>query len=430
MEGYREALKHAPQYLEMDLVASRDGHLVLRHDLLLDNTTNILELAQHGHAFSGRRTARIVEPDRAWMEGFFATDFTLAELKELSMRQSMPFRDHKWDDRSLRIVTIAEMLALVPELRAAGGQSGLYIEMKHPWYHAQMGFDMVDMLLEAIKAAGVSAADAAELLVVQCFDYQALERFSKAMARQGLDIPLVWLINCNSPRPNATQLQQLSALASRTAIGPDTAQLLLPVGTEECAMPEGDVCTGQGRTTGLFCDGRLPPGGLPRSSVLWVEQARALGVAVHAYTVRNENRFMALDFRGSVLDEMRALLDAQTGLNVDGVFVDCPSTALLYRSLGDRGTSRAARDRLGWELPVIMLSVPIGLGLAAWGACCVRTRSAACGLQLGAVRDGEAQMGEGAGAQDILQLADRAPLVAGNMSDSVEWGKDDTPTLS
>src|SRR5512145_2814403 len=136
LEGYRKAIELGADFIEPDLVATRDGVLVARHEPNITSTTDVRERPE----FASRKTRRTV--DGVEEEGWFVTDFTLAELKTLRAIQPFPDRDPAYNGK-FQIPTFDEVLDLARSESARVGRSiGVYAETKHPTYHASLGLKL------------------------------------------------------------------------------------------------------------------------------------------------------------------------------------------------------------------------------------------------------------------------------------------------
>ena len=163
------------------------------------------------------RSCSVVEEGQQPVAGYFAVDFDLPELQQLHAQQAMPHRDQSRNN--LRIATFSSLLELQRSRRTAGERLGLYVEMKNAWYHTQRGFDIVQLLLDALLLSDLDAVDLQNLFAVQSFEYAALEDFSRRMRSKQLDVPLVWLLDCSSPLPTSDELGEFAKLATYVAVG-------------------------------------------------------------------------------------------------------------------------------------------------------------------------------------------------------------------
>jgi glycerophosphoryl diester phosphodiesterase len=268
-------------YLEQDVVASRDGVLVVLHDIYLDEVSDV------AHRFPERRRA----------DGrHYVIDFDLEELRQLTLRERRRpgggallyperFRDSEVE---FRIVTLDEEIRLIRELnRATGRAVGIYPEIKQPDWHRRHGVDLARELLDALERRGYrSASDAA---FVQCFDRHELERCRREL---GTKLRLVQLVE--------------GAVA-------DT--VLCREGLERVAAYADVVAPSFTRVASPDSQGEL-------QTAPWVPVARAAGLDLHTYTLRPERVPDALSFE--------ALLGFFLSV-ADGVFCDHPDIALAVR---------------------------------------------------------------------------------------------------
>lgn len=176
-------------YIEQDLVLSRDNHLIVTHDITLDRTTDVAQ----------------VFPDRARDDGhFYVIDFTLAELKRLKVTAPFvksgsgttagyPHRFPLWNS-DFRLSTLDEEIELIQGLnKTLGYNIGIYPEIKKPWFHRREGRDIAMQALIKLKEYGY--VNRRQKIFLQCFDAEELQRINRElMPRLGMDLPLVQLI--------------------------------------------------------------------------------------------------------------------------------------------------------------------------------------------------------------------------------------------
>jgi glycerophosphoryl diester phosphodiesterase len=303
LAAYERAIDQGADYIEPDLVASSDGALVARHENELSGTTDVAARDE----FAGRRRTKTI--DGAAVTGWFAEDFTLAELRTLRARERLPgLRPANARHDGLHPVpTLAEIVALVRAKEAETGRRiGLYPEIKHPTFMLQeAGIDMVDLLLAELARLNVAPADP---VFIQSFDVAPLRRLAQRgqfklvqlVAAEGgpADEPALTYADMVSP----SGLAEIATYAD--AVGADLQLILTPEGTP----------------TTLIAD------------------ARAAGLQVHAWTLRKENAFLPPSLRRGNGEGARgcpetlfALL-AQAG--VAGVFADDPALAVAARDGG------------------------------------------------------------------------------------------------
>jgi glycerophosphoryl diester phosphodiesterase len=293
--GYRLAIAEGADFIEPDLVPTRDGHLVVRHEPEIGGTTDV---ARHPE-FADRKTTKVIDGEK--LTGWFTEDFTLAELKTLRARERLPQLrpgSAKYDGLE-PIPTYQEMLDLAKaEGRRLGRAIGTYPELKHPTYFASIGLPLEHRLLDTLKSNGLNSRTAP--VFVQCFEVGALKTF-----RRLSPAPLIQLV---SVAGGPADLKDVSYREMTTAAGmKEIAAYADGVGPElPMVVP--------------VVDGGLGP------ATPFVADAHAAGLAVHPWTVRAENFFLPPKLRrgASPADhgDVDALYDALYAAGIDGLFSD------------------------------------------------------------------------------------------------------------
>ncbi|MBB4616396.1 glycerophosphodiester phosphodiesterase [Sphingomonas abaci] len=286
LAAYERAIDQGADVIEPDLVPTRDGVLVARHENEIGGTTDV---ARHA-GFARRRTTKTIDGQE--VTGWFVEDFTLAELKTLRARERLPDlrpANTAFDGR-FEIPTLGEIIALA---KARG--VGLYPETKHPTYFAAIGLGTDAPLVAALHAAGWSGPD--DPVFIQSFEVGNLRRIA-GMTR----LRLIQLMDAQGgPADGAVPSYQMMATpgglravaAYAYGIGPNKAQL------------------GQG---GL------------------VRDAHAAGLRVHPWTFRAENRFLAAPFqRAGATGDLAGEIAAALRLGIDGFFTDYPLIGVQTR---------------------------------------------------------------------------------------------------
>lgn len=304
LAAYIRAIEQGADYIEPDLVISRDGVLIIRHENEIGGTTNI---ADHPEFFS-RRTSKLV--DGREKIGWFAEDFTLTELKTLRARERLPqLRPTNNSYLDEAIATLDEVLALV---KTAPRRIGIYPETKHPSYFAALGLAMERPLIDALAKAGFSAPD--DPVFIQSFETANLKDL-RAMT----SLRLVQLIDQREP-PHDQKV---------AGTGLTVSDMVSPGGLRDIAAYADAIGPNK-----LLIEPRDAAGrSLPPTSL--VADAHAAGLLVHAWTFRQENIFLALDDRvgedpathGNGVSEYRRFFRH----GVDGVFSDFPAIARYAR---------------------------------------------------------------------------------------------------
>jgi glycerophosphoryl diester phosphodiesterase len=146
LEAYRLGVEMGADFVEPDLVSTKDGVLIARHENEIGGTTDVAE------RFPDRKRTKTI--DGQSITGWFSEDFTLTELKTLRARERLPFRSHAYDGR-FQIVTFDEVVELAQKLGGARGRPvGVYPETKHPTYFRGIGLPLEEKLLESLEKHG------------------------------------------------------------------------------------------------------------------------------------------------------------------------------------------------------------------------------------------------------------------------------------
>lgn len=303
--AYKLAILQGADFIEPDLVMTRDGVLVARHENEISETTNV---ASHPEFAARRRTKTI---DGQSVTGWFTEDFTLAELKTLRAIERLPMLrpNNLAYNGQETIPTFAEVLALA---QASG--VGVYPETKHPSHFAALGLDMEKPLLAALAKAGLGRAGAR--VFIQSFEVGNLRRLAKRTR-----LPLVQLIAEDAgpvDQPGLTPGAMLSQEGLARIAGYANA-----IGVQKSLLIARDSAGAS-----------LAPSDL-------VARAHAIGLGVHAWTFRAENVFLPLELRrgdssaadfpaihGALDQELKQMFD----LGVDGVFTDFPAAGVAARA--------------------------------------------------------------------------------------------------
>jgi glycerophosphoryl diester phosphodiesterase len=317
--SYAKAIADGADFIEPDLVCTKDGVLVVRHENDISGTTDI---AAHPE-FAGRRTTKTV--DGKPVTGWFTEDFTLAELKTLRAKERLGVLrpESQSYDGAFQLLTLEEVADFVAAEAAARGRTiGLIPETKHPTYFAGIGLPLEPRLLQVL---GASAYLRRAPVIVQSFEVSNL----KALRGKLSAMPNVQLMQLTED-PRNSPYDTVAASAPVTY-----AQMLSPKGLAEVARYADWVAPATRVIIPLGPDGRLAaPTGV-------VAAAHAAGLLVGTWTFRPENSFLAADFRdgagentrnpaGSVAEIRRYLAEG-----LDGFFTDDP--ALGRQAVDARG---------------------------------------------------------------------------------------------
>ena len=334
LESYALAIELGADFIEPDLVATKDGVLIARHEPNITATTNVSTLPQ----FSDRKKTRVV--DGVNETGWFATDFTLAEIKQLRAVQAFAERDQSFNGR-FQIPTLDEVIELAKRKSAEEGRAiGIYPETKHPTYHQQNQLALEDRLLHVLQKHGWNHRGAPVFI-------QSFEQANLKYLRTKTSVRLVQLVDADDVAPDGTISYAPPfdrpydwAVAGRAGTFGD---LVTPAGLAEVRTYADGVgpwkpylisaaCINvvAGKCTDANGDGLINDTDrklLPPSAV--VANAHALGLLVHTWTFRSEQRRLASDYKGMPGNEYLTFY----AHGVDGLFSDFPDTAVVARAL-------------------------------------------------------------------------------------------------
>ncbi len=339
LKGYALAIRLGADYIEPDLVATKDGYLIARHEPNITATTDVA-----GHPeFADRETTKVV--DGAEETGFFASDFTLAEIKTLHAVQPLPERPQQFNGR-FEIPTLGEVIALVKrKSRQVHRRIGIYPETKHPTYHASLGLPLERRLVKVLKRAGLNHRRSP--VFIQSFEQSNLKRLNRLTP-----VRLVQLVDANDVAPDGTityappfdrpydwtvsgdpelqsrtfgffatdeGLEEISTYAD--GIGPWKPYIMSSRAT--ALNPDGTVADSNGDGLVNETDRTL----LPPTDL--VDRAHDHGLLIHTWTFRNEAKRLAGDYGGNPVEEYLRFYR----LGVDGLFSDFSDTAFAAREL-------------------------------------------------------------------------------------------------
>ncbi|KRF18906.1 glycerophosphodiester phosphodiesterase [Nocardioides sp. Soil797] len=309
LASYRLAIRLGVDYVEPDLVSTKDGVLVARHENEIGGTTDV---ADHPE-FADRKTTKTI--DGKPITGWFTEDFTLAELKTLRAEERLPQvrPDNTRYDGRFEIPTLDEVLTMVrEESKRTHREIGVYPETKHPTYFDSIDLSLEEPLLRTLKKHHLDKPKSK--VIIQSFETENLRDLDKHTK-----LPLAQLVDASG------------APADLVAAGdPRTYDdLTAPEGLAEIAT----YADGLGAAKDLVLP-RDASGATTEPSSL-VDDAHDAGLTVHVWTVRDENQFMATNFRigtdpnakGDSIAEAKAFFDA----GVDGVFSDQGDTMVEAR---------------------------------------------------------------------------------------------------
>ncbi|MFG2146525.1 glycerophosphodiester phosphodiesterase [Streptomyces sp. NPDC048696] len=306
--SYQHALDLGAHVIEQDLVPTKDGHLVCRHENDISGTTDV---AAHPE-FASRKATKTI--DGTAVTGWFTEDFTLAELKTLRAKERLPANrqrntmyDGRWD-----VPTFEEVLRWAErEGRRLGRRIWLHSETKHPTYFRSIGLPLEDRVARLLRRYGRDRRDSPQFL--ESFEPSSIQRLAKLV-----DTPSVVLLSGTGTRP-------WDFVASGD-----------PRTVDDLVKPEGlkwiaSYAQGIGPTLDLIIP-KDSAGRLTRPTTL-VRDAHAHGLVLHPYTMRNENTFLPADFRRgtdpNAYGDAFGAFKTYYATGIDAVFSDNADTALL-----------------------------------------------------------------------------------------------------
>jgi glycerophosphoryl diester phosphodiesterase len=308
--SYLLAIEQGADYIEPDVVSTKDGVLVVRHENEIGGTTDVAERPE----FADRKVSRFV--DGVPHTGWFTEDFTLAEIKTLRVRERLPFlRPQNIPLEHVEEVLTFDEVVDIAEQASRGRDEpiGVYVETKHPTYFAGIGRDINDLLIANLERRGLNHVGAK--VVIQSMETDNLQRL-----RDRTPLALIQLMD----RLGAPY--DLVAARDRRTY----RSLMRPAELEAIALYADGI--GPNKSQVIARDKKYRLAGATKL----VRRAHDLGLLVHIWTMRNENNFLPTDLRsgtdktahGDAVGEYLAFFDA----GVDGVFSDFTQTAVLARS--------------------------------------------------------------------------------------------------
>lgn len=326
-QAYELALAQGADVIELDLVVSRDLQLVVRHENELSLSTNVAEIA----AFAGRKTSKRV--DGLMVHGWFAEDFSLAELKQLSLRETKPKErpgNVAHNDR-YPLLSLADVLQWNQQQWQQGRRYGVYMELKHPSYFAKQapGFsaDIASLLIQQLQQQPLPKG---QTLYIESFEPTPLQQLAMRRAQLPTPLYLVQLIGDTSgastlPNDNFSYAwdQVLASQLPLTSPELPTYQQMVTAQGLANVRQYADAIGPWRDNLYAYAGGTVAP---------WLSHAKQLGLKVHPYTFRAEPRFLQRSPEGkliSMCDELQWLLRQPW---LDGVFADQPDIAVKARA--------------------------------------------------------------------------------------------------
>jgi glycerophosphoryl diester phosphodiesterase len=340
LESYRLAIKLGADYIEPDLVATKDGVLIARHEPLIGDTDpatrDSTNVADHPE-FASRETTKML--DGFATTGFFASDFTLAEIKTLGAKQTRGGRPTEFDGK-FKVPTLQEVIDLAKrESRKRGRRIGIYPETKHPTFHQTLNLPLEGELVRVLDRNGLNKRKSP--VFIQSFEQSNLQQLNTMTP-----VRLVQLVDANDTDPitgNPTYAAPFDRPYDWTVSGDPVleARTFGFFATDEGLAEIKTYADGIGPwkvyivpTTGGGGGLVFPQEDLTKTPPLdpdpptdLIQRAHARGLLVHTWTFRDDA--FPTGYPGGPVEEYLVFYR----LGVDGVFSDFPDTAFASREI-------------------------------------------------------------------------------------------------
>lgn len=299
LASYETAIEMGADFIEPDLVSTKDGILIARHENEISSTTDVAQ------KFPQKKKNKVI--DGKSIDGWFTEDFSLKEIKTLRAKERLEFRNHTYDGE-YQVLTFQEIIDFIKKKEKEKNRTiGIYPELKHSTYFASIGLPLERKFVDTLNKNGYT--DRTSPVIIQSFEVgnlKALSKLTKVRLLQLLDEPQEhpydFVVN-GDPRTygDLTRPENLKEIATYAyAIGP-YKRMIVP------QNPDKTLAT----PTTLIHD------------------AHKLGLLVHTYTFRNEEHYLAPDYKGDPIAEYLQFYK----LGIDGIFSDFTDTALKAKTL-------------------------------------------------------------------------------------------------
>jgi glycerophosphoryl diester phosphodiesterase len=327
LQGYRLAIKMGADYVEPDLVSTKDGRLIARHEPNITATTNVKDHPE----FASRQTTKTIDGET--QTGWFASDFTLKEIKTLRAVQPFPERPHRFDGK-FKIPTLEEVIALVKsESRRRDRRIGIYPETKHPTFHQSIHLPLERRLVRILKRAGMNKRSSP--VFIQSFEQSNLKKLNTMTP-----VRLVQLVDANDTdangdptyappfdRPYDWTVSNNPTLTSRTF-----GYFATDAGLAEIKTYADGIGPWKVYIVGTYNNKIVKTTDL-------IKRAHAHGLLIHTWTFRSEQSRLAEDYAENPLasppmprNPVNEYLQFYK-LGIDGVFSDFADDAFAAREL-------------------------------------------------------------------------------------------------
>lgn len=339
LASYELAIAQGADYIEPDLVSTKDGVLIARHEVNITNTTDVASRPELAYL----KRKRVI--DGVEEEGWFASDLTLRQIKTLRARQTLAFRPQQLSGL-FEIPTFEEVLRLVQRTRWETGRSvGVYPETKHPKYHDSVGLSLEAPLVRLLERYGLNSSSSP--VFIQSFEISNLKRLNRMTRVRLIQLIDAWDINADGSI-NTDPAQPCCSRPYDLVGTPDTrtyADMVTPQGLAEIATYADGIGPWKryivsGSMEDLDHDGQADDDVngdgqvndadrkmIPVTSL--IADAHDAGLLVHAFTFRNEARYLLSEYGDDPVQEYLHFYC----LGIDGLFADNPDTAVTAKAL-------------------------------------------------------------------------------------------------
>ena len=316
LPGYRLAIKLGADYVEPDLVSTKDGVLIARHEPDITNTTNV---ADHPE-FANRKTTKVI--DGVPTTGWFASDFTLAEIKTLRAKQTRAGRTTRFDGR-FKIPTLQQVINLVKhQSRLRQRRIGIYPETKHPTFHKSIGLPLERRLVRVLKRNGLNKRRSP--VFIQSFEQSNLKRLNHMTP-----VRLIQLMDANDTDANGnpTYAPPFDRPYDWTVSGdPNLMSRTFGFFATDAGLDEIKTYADGIGPWKVYIVGTDPAGNIKKTTDL-IQRAHAHGLLIHTWTFRDDA--LPSGYKGGPIEEYLRFYR----LGIDGVFSDFPGTAWAAREI-------------------------------------------------------------------------------------------------
>ena len=332
LASYELAIEQGADFIEPDLVSTKDGVLIARHEVNIKDTTDVGNRPEFADRFTTKNIDGVAE------SGWFADDFTLAEIKTLRAEERIPLiRPGSAEyDGQFEVPTLQEVIDLAKAKSTDGRTIGIYPETKHPTYHDSVGLSLEEPLVDILKNNGYDKENSP--VFIQSFEVGNLKELNTR-----IDVPLVQLLDAQDIALDGQLIEKQPYDFVVSGDSRTYGDLRTPEGLAEVAeyadgigpwkrmivsVKSSDL-NGDGKADDITGDGSVNDADqVLTAPTSLIDDAHAAGLLVHPYTFRNEDVYLASDYKGNPELEYEQFFK----LGVDGLFTDFPATGFEVAS--------------------------------------------------------------------------------------------------